>query len=311
VWLAGLPSKRTSPWIWVAAVVAVLAVVAAAFFFLRGGEKVTVPDVIGETQEEAVAELEDAGLEVEVEDAAEDAEGEEGTVVAEDPGPGTEVDRGSTIRIEVIRPQQPVAVPDVIGLSQAEATAEIEALGLRAATRTETDDSVEPGSVIAQSPRPGAEVSPGSRVSLTIAKATEEPAEVEVPNVSGVSQADAEQTLADLGLEVDVVRNPSEDVAEGTVFAQLPTAGTIVAPGSTVAIVVSSGPPAEEASVSVPDVVGEELPDAQETLAKAGLKSNPVPVPGTEENADDVLGQAPVGGTMVPPGTTITLLYAQ
>ena len=111
-----------------------------------------------------------------------------------------------------------------------------------------------------------------------------------MPNVTGASQSDAESELKAAGLGVDVSEIPSDNVDKGKVIAQLPAAGTIVAPDTTVAIVVSSGPPAEDATVEVPDVRGQELKDAEEALTKLGLQANPTPVAGTAENKGDVLG---------------------
>jgi len=308
--LAAAP-KRSLAWLWILLALLVVAGAVAAFLLLGQGKKVVVPDVEGKPVAEAVAEIEDAGLEAKVEEADEDAEGEEGTVVKEDPPAGTEVDEGDEITLDVIRPPEQVDVPDVVGLSQDEATGKLEDAGLRPNVKTETSESVKEGNVISQSPEAGTKADPGSRVDITVAKAPEAPKQVEVPDVTGASQSDAESKLKDVGLGVDVSEIPSENVDKGDVIAQLPAAGTIVSPDTTVAIVVSTGPPAEDASVEVPSVVGQELNDAEEALTKLGLVANPTPVAGTAENKGDVLAQAPDAGTMVPPGTAITLLYAE
>jgi serine/threonine-protein kinase len=95
------------------------------------------------------------------------------------------------------------------------------------------------------------------------------------------------------------------------VFAQLPSAGTIVAPGTSVAIVVSTGAPEDATTVAVPNVVGEELPDAREILQDAGFSIEEVSVPGTAENSQDVLAQVPSAGSAAAPGSTVTLLFAE
>ena len=107
------------------------------------------------------------------------------------------------------------------------------------------------------------------------------------------------------------VENPSESVAKGSVIMQLPTAGTLVAPGAEVAIVVSSGAPEGAATVSVPDVVGKTRADAEAALRAAGLGVQSIGVSGTSEKVGDVFEQAPAAGESVPEGSTVTVLYAE
>jgi len=134
---------------------------------------------------------------------------------------------------------------------------------------------------------------------------------VEVPNVVDESQADAESMLEDADLDAVIVENPSASVPEGDVVLQLPTAGTLVAPGSEVAVVVSSGPPETDATVSVPNVVGKALADAEKELRDAGFSVESVSVTGTSEKPGDVFAQAPASGTSAPEGSTITIVYAE
>jgi len=309
--LAAAPKKR-SPWVWVAIVVALIALAVAALFILRGcqTEMVEVPDVVGMQQEDAIAELEDAGFEAQEIEAEDPGDADEGEVVAEEPAPGTEAPEGSTVVISVVGAPKPVAVPDVIGLTEKDAEAKLGEAGLRASARTREDASAKPGTVIVQSPVAGTELAPGSRVDITVATEAA-PTELAVPDVSGQSRADAEQTLEDAGLEVTVVENPSDTVDKGDVILQLPTAGTIVAPGSEVAIVVSSGPPETEETVSVPDVVGMPRADAEKALRDAGLEVESVAVGGTTEKVGEVFAQAPVAGTSVPVGSTVTVVFAE
>ncbi len=106
--LAAAPPKSNGWIVWVAVAAAVVLLGLLAFFFLRGsGGKVVVPDVTGMTQEEAVKELEDAGLEVKVTEADEDKAGDadEGTVVEQNPPAGTEVNEGDEEEIVVVPPK--------------------------------------------------------------------------------------------------------------------------------------------------------------------------------------------------------------
>lgn len=308
-WLAANPVKKNNwlAWIGVAAVVLVLAILAVLFL---GGNKVEVPDVVGMTQEEATAEIEDAGLAVGEVKLQPSDEAPKDEVLSQSPAPGEEVREDTRVDLVVSAGEELVEVPDVVGLTQTEAIRTLQAEGLVASPKTEPTDKEDPGTVIAQSPEAGIEVAPGEVIEITVAA---EPTieTVEVPDVVGITETDATASIEDAGLKAQIVNTPSAEVAKGVVISQLPQAGSITLPGSSVAIVVSSGAPEQPATVQVPSVVGDELADAEETLAELGLVVQAITTPGTAENSGDVLAQVPAAGAMVPEGSTVALLYAE
>jgi PASTA domain len=95
------------------------------------------------------------------------------------------------------------------------------------------------GTVIAQSPEPGARVAKDSRVLATLSAG---PAPVLVPSVIGFSTADARSSLQQLGLGVSLNPVPAPGVATGTVTAQYPAPGTKRRPGSPVSVSVAEAP---------------------------------------------------------------------
>ncbi|OKH86043.1 hypothetical protein EB75_04730 [Mycobacterium sp. ST-F2] len=101
---------------------------------------------------------------------------------------------------------------------------------------------------------------------------------VEVPDVVGKPQAQAEQMLKDNGLVPKAAQQPSDAVANGNVISQDPTAGASAKKDSTVTIAVSSGADL----VQIPDVVGMDVNDAVDRVQKAGL------VPGFAQGASSV-----------------------
>lgn len=304
------PPKKRSPWPWVALALALVAVVVAAVFLLPGGEKVIVPDVVGMAQADAIAALEDAGFDAKVQEAEEPGDAKEGQVAAQDPEAGSEAAKGSTVTISVVGAPEPVEVPDVIGLTEKAATTALEQAGLRANPRTKEDASAKAGTVIEQSPAAGATVDPGSRVDITVAIAPA-PTQSTVPNVIGMTRADAEAALQAASLEVLIVENASDSVAEGLVIVQMPAPGTVVVPGSEVAIAVSTGSPGGTEFTTVPDVGGMTLDEAEQVLSDAGLNMAPIGVTSTTEAAGKVFAQTPVAGDTIPADSTVIVLYAQ
>lgn len=139
-------------------------------------------------------------------------------------------------------------------------------------------------------------------------------AAVKVPSVVGLRQARAVARLAKVGYDADPSRTPSSE-PRGIVIDQDPDAGTALAPGGTVAIVVSSGPEVvttvetvTEAAetVRVPDVVGDDHVPAGATVDSRNLIADSFPVE-SDEVRGTVLAQDPAGGTEVPVGTHVHL----
>ena len=93
----------------------------------------------------------------------------------------------------------------------------------------------------------------------------------------------------------------------GSVIGQTPIAGTPVATGSAVALVVSSGPP----QVATPDVVGLTQAAATTAITGAGLTVGAVTTElSTTVPASSIVSQSPAGGTLVVPGTAVTLVVS-
>jgi beta-lactam-binding protein with PASTA domain/predicted Ser/Thr protein kinase len=133
-----------------------------------GAKQVAVPDVIGLEQTEARQQLSDTGFNVIVEERSSDEP--DGTVVRQSPAAGQRVDEGSTVTI-IVSKGDLTRIPDVTGLTEREATAQIERAGFKAGVRTRTVESPEQdGIVLSQSPRGTSQRSEGSTVTLTIGR---------------------------------------------------------------------------------------------------------------------------------------------
>ena len=132
-----------------------------------------------------------------------------------------------------------VDVPSVVGLSEADARTALEEAGLAVAVQQAPSSNVAEGLVASQSVT--GEVQSGTTVTITVSTG---PELVAVPNVVGSNVDDAAGRLSGLGLRVTVTEQENE-APEGQVLSQNPTGGEVEV-GSTVALVVSSGPPEPE-----------------------------------------------------------------
>ncbi|MEU2002926.1 Stk1 family PASTA domain-containing Ser/Thr kinase [Rhodococcus sp. NPDC019627] len=153
-----------------------------------------------------------------------------GAVAALDPAPGTSLPTGSQVKLIVSKGAPPVDIPDVRGMSEAEARASLEAVGIVVQdTATDFDRKVEEGDVIATDPKAGTQVSAGSSVTLTVSNA------VRVPSMLGRTVGSARDELTRLGLEVKV--RQVTDTDRSVVISQNPGSGDLVKPGSTITLV--------------------------------------------------------------------------
>ena len=191
-------------------------------------------------------------------------------------------------------------LPNVTGQPVAVATATLRADGLNEVQQVSTDT---PGTVISTDPSPDALVKKGDTVTLKVAEKAP-PVQVTVPEgLTNTTQANATAILQSAGLTATVV-NKTSSAQKGTVLSTDPTSGTKVNQGSSVTLVVSSGP----ANAIVPSVVGLTQAVAGQTLANAGLTvGNVTSVASTQYPAGQVVQSNPGTGASVPPGTAVDI----
>lgn len=134
-------------------------------------------------------------------------------------------------------------------------------------------------------------------------------AQVEVPNVVGMSRSDAESAVTAAGLAVGTTWwSPSDTVPTGDVVSQDPTAGTLVGAGSEVELTISQGPDSS-GTVVVPDVTNLAQTDAQSALVGVGLVVGTVGSAASDTvPAGHVISQDPAGGATVSGGAAVDLV---
>ena len=198
-----------------------------------------------------------------------------------------------------------VTVPNVVSLKQADAEKSIRSLGLALGdVKQESSDSVPAGSVIAQDPKAFASVQSGSKVSITVSSGKAAPKDVQVPDLRGMWQNDAEKALANAGL-VGVASNPEEsrEVAPGQVFKQSVAAGSTVKEGTRIAFTTALAP----TTVTVPDVVGMKTDDARKAITDAGFGFDTTSAYSDKVPEGSVISQSIPGGTQAKSGTNVTV----
>ena len=130
---------------------------------------IDVPRLTGLDVSDARARLRELGLRSTV--TRVDSQKPAGTVVEQSPSAGSALERGDAVELTVSAGPAPVAVPDVVGLDEASARAQLESAGFEVETVDEpTTDPIEDGQVVGQSPSAGSSRKPGSLVTLRVAR---------------------------------------------------------------------------------------------------------------------------------------------
>ncbi len=202
------------------------------------------------------------------------------------------------------QPEDPVevAVPNLVDLDRVAAKAELDALGLEYAEgEPQNSDTVAADLVLSQDPPVGDAVAPGSTVTVVLSLGV---AEIEVPDLTNLTQAEARARLDEVGLEIGQV-TPTDDpqIEKDRVISSDPAARARVPAGSEVAINVSSG------MVQLPDLAGQTYLQARDALLALGLGAEAQPQEDGSVAPDTVLSQQPGPGA-VPQGTKVVLVVA-
>ncbi|MGA4787367.1 serine/threonine protein kinase [Nocardia sp. 852002-20019_SCH5090214] len=199
------------------------------------------------------------------------------------------------------RPDQ-VAIPDLANRPAQEAQSDLEKLGFDVAIQQKPDGKVASGNVVATQPLGGARVDKGSTVTLQISTG---PQQVPVPQLTKLTQQQAEQNLNAAGLLLDpqIQRGASSPEDKDKVIAESPAAGTRIDAGSKVTITLGKGPD----QVRVPDVVGQSIDVAEPNLADSAGFKVVIQKVSSSRPAGEVLSTDPAGGSMADKGSTITV----
>lgn len=291
-------AERSRWWLWALGLLVVAALAVGAFFLFAGGEKVTVPNLVGRNADDAIAILQRRGLEPDIENVVND-EVERDEVISQNPEAGEEVREGASVEIRVSAGPEQVTVPAVVGTSQEDAERALEDAGFKTKVERAYSDSVPEGDVISSSPEQGRAVSKGRTVTLTVSRGQEG---VAVPGVVGNTRQGAEQALTGAGLTAEVTERESSE-PPGTVLEQNPASGATVEPGSAVALVVAKERP------QIPDVTtgNPTVEEATQTLEDAGYTVKTTERQGDPTLVGRVIGQSPAAGTRRSTGGTVTI----
>ena len=261
---------------------------------LLGVGKISVPSLVGMSQNEAKEALSNIGLLSEVVEEVFSEDIAQGKVISSSPGGGGRISPAGTVGLVLSKGQERIEIPVISNLTPDVATQKISALGLTIGDINEVFDmKVESGFVIGTDPKSGEKVKRNSVVNIVVSKGIEK---IALISYVGKGGDEALSELTNSGFDVKVVYKFSDKVFKGQVVSQSPEISDAIGLGSKIELVLSKGPE----FVFVPNVLGKNKNDASLDLENLGLK---VVTKGTGK----VNNISPAIGTKVKQGAVITL----
>ncbi len=195
-------------------------------------------------------------------------------------------------------------VPNVVGMTVAEAGDALTKAGLTAKATYKESTEYEKDYIVSQDIEGNTEVASGTVLNLVVSSG--KIIGVTVPDVVGMTEAEAKVALDTEGFAMQKQLQESATVEKGKVISQNPLGATTAAKGSQVTVVISSGTNVEQ--IQMPDFAGKTEEEAKVIIGEEGLSIGTV----AEEESDTVekgkvISQTPAAGGMVDKGTAVDL----
>jgi serine/threonine-protein kinase len=301
-------------WYALAAFVALLALIAGGVLLFQAlsedtteSSSITLDDYTGQSLEAVTAALDLLNLPYTA-IREPNATVPEGFVHRTNPPAQTIVAEGTVIELFFNPVPELIPVPNVAGLSLDEALRILGAAGFTPVQEVE-DSDVEEGLVIRTDPVAGEQIRQGDTVTVVVSGG---PQQVTIPATVINDPVDVARALLEgpeYGLVVAERLQQDDVVPAGVVIATEPSPNTLVTRGSTVTLVVSSGP----GQVTVPPLAGRTEGQARNQLTDLGLSASVSyrDVPPGDANDGRVIEQDLPGGTQVDRGTTVALVVGR
>ena len=208
---------------------------------------------------------------------------------------GLPVDGGTQIIVEV---------PDLTGSSQTEALNDLQSLGFKVGIENSAHPDVPEGSVIRTQPPANTSTNPDTLVTIIVSVG---PEAYPIPYVVDLETERAIYVIEESGFTIGQKIEVNDDnVPIGFIISQNPMAGKKMGPGSTVDLVISSGP----SLIELGDLSRKSVEDATQILETLGLTFETL-----EEYSEDieeglVAGTLPEAGEIITPDDVVTIIVS-
>jgi serine/threonine-protein kinase len=303
----GGPRRSIGRWLIALAVLSILTVVVAVSINLGGGKprELQVPDVRGQVSADAIAALQNKGFKVRSQQKP-DSTVPPDHVISTEPAGNASASAGDEILLNVSTGPEQREVPDVAGLSYAEAVKKLTAAGFGKFKQAEAPSTVAQRDQVLNTNPPANQTLPiTNEITLVIGTG---PVTRGIPDVTGQSSDVATKNLNTLGFQTILTAPVDSAAPAGQVLGVDPAAGTDAALDTAITLKVSKGN-----QFVIPNLVGQFWVDAEPNLRALGwtgvlVKGPDVPNSGQRTNA--VVTQSPAPGSGINFNGSVTLSFA-
>ena len=203
------------------------------------------------------------------------------------------------------QPDDTMTMPNLVGQLYTDVQNN-EEYAFKFSVETREDSSQETGIILDQTPAAGMSVKKDGEVLLVVNSGAKT---INVPDVTNYLQADAEQTLQNAGFETTVIEVPDDKIAAGYVTSTEPKGNATAPEGSTVKILVSTGP--ENEQIAVPNVIDKNIEAARTEIEAAGLQVGDVTLQDDSDKPENtVIETNPLPGVPVDPDTKVNIVVS-
>ena len=269
-----------------------------------GKGKIEVPDITGQSLEEATSELEKLGLELYVEEEEVTDKYLPGTVILQQPLSGTKVDEKTKIRVKISKKLEEVVIPDLAGLTEEEATKVLMAKELKLKVSGSQHSDIEKGLIISQDPPAGEKGAKNSQVAVVTSSGQDM---ITVPDVTGLTLGQAREKLKEINLTLKLEEGQVAEDDSILIETQSPPSGDKIPSGGTIQVTLKEA----QVMTTVPNLLGKLLFDAKNDLTGRDLTVGIVTESPSDEVPGTVLQQDPESGTQVTSKTSVNLVVAK
>src|SRR4051812_23470388 len=231
--------------------------------------QVAVPDLVGQTQDQATAAITEAKLRLGTVTPQTSTEEQKGTVLSSDPTSGTKVDEQTVVKLVVGSGPNTLAVPNVVGRDQDAAQSALEAAGFTGSISTDQVDSLEAeGTVVEIDPAVGSQAAPDAAIRLGVSTGT-----IDLPDLRGLTEAAAREQLVSAGIDNGQITSQnveSDTVAAGNVVNSDPGPRSPVGQGDTITLLIAVPVPSAAPETSTTPAEPTETPSTSPTTSPPG-----------------------------------------
>ncbi len=301
------PHRSVRRWLVPLAILSILSVVVAVAINLAGGKPrlVQVPDVRGQVSADAIASLQNKGFKIRTQQKADNTVAPD-HVISTEPAGDASANAGDEVQINVSTGPEQHEVPDVTGLTYADAVKKLTAAGFGKFKQVEAASTgAQRDKVLNTTPPANQPATITSEITLVIGTG---PVTRTIPDVTGQTSEVATKNLNTLGFQTILTAPVDSPEPSGQVLSTDPTSGTDAALETAITLKVSKGN-----QFIMPNLTGQFWVDAEPNLRGLGwtgalVKGPDVGNSGQRTNA--VVTQSPAPGAGVNYNGSITLSFA-